>query len=141
MAKKNKDYKVWEPANIYPSANIGKGTVIGAFSEVGKDVKIGMDCKIGSGSFIPEGVTVGNRVFLGPGFVGTNDKHPRSTGHWVITPTKICDDVTIGANSTILPGVIIEKNARVGAGSVVTKSIKEGEVWFGNPARRFTKIK
>lgn len=134
------DYIAWQPCNIYPTAKIGKDTVIGMFSEIGDCVKIGKKCKLGNGAFIPKGVMIEDEVFIGPHCVFTNDKHPKATGHWEITPTLVKKGASIGANVTVLCGIIIGENARIGAGSVVTKSISDGETWAGNPARRIYKI-
>ena len=100
------------------------------------DIKIADDCKVQAFSFIPTGVTLGNRVFIGPHVVFTNDKNPPSGGNW--SETNVEDDVVIGANATILPGITLGKGCRIGAGAVVTKNVPEGETWVGNPARKLT---
>lgn len=110
------------------------------FAEIGHKVIVGKNCKIGSGAFIPEGVSIGDEVFIGPRVCFCNDKHPKAVGEWSITPTKVEQGASIGANSTLLPGVRIGRNARVGAGSVVVRSIPDGETWAGNPATRINKI-
>jgi len=104
----------------------------------GDSVKIGENCKIQPFAFIPDGVTLEDNVFIGPSVVFTNDKQPPSNGKkWESTLVK--DGAVIGANATILPGLIIGKGAKVGAGSVVTKDIPDGQVWAGNPARPIKK--
>ena len=135
-----KNYRVWQPSNIYPTAEIGDNTNIGAFVEIGANVKVGKHCKIGSGAFIPEGVTIEDECFIGPRVCFSNDKHPKATGPWALTPTLIKKGASIGANSSIICGVVIGENARVGMGSVVTKNVPDGETWVGNPAKRINKI-
>jgi acetyltransferase-like isoleucine patch superfamily enzyme len=88
-----------------------------------------------------DGVHLEDDVFIGPNVTFTNDIYPRSQQHQDVIPkTRVCQGVSIGANSTILPGLIIGKKSMVGAGSVVTKSIPPGELWLGNPARFHRKI-
>ena len=115
--------------------SIGKGTVIHSHCWIGEKVEIGRNCKIQALCFIPTGVKIGDNVFLGPGVVFTNDKYPPSHKEcWV--RTVIEDNVSIGANATILPGIVIGDSARIGAGAVVTKSIPPSEIWAGVPARQ-----
>ena len=135
-----RNYKVWQPSNIYPTAEIGNGTNIGAFTEIGDKVKVGKNCKIGSGAFIPAGVTIEDAVFVGPKVCFTNDRHPQATGSWQITPTLVKRGASIGANSSILCGITIGENARIGMGSVVVCDIPDGETWCGNPAIKINKI-
>ena len=124
-------------ANIYKSATIGEGTKIGAFAEIGNNVIIGKNCSIGFGVFIPENVVVKNNVFIGPSAVFTNDKYAPSKGKWKDEPpTIVNDNVSIGANSTILPNLNIGKGAKIGAGSVVTKDVPAFNTVVGNPARK-----
>ncbi len=131
-------------ANLY-GCSIGDQTKIGAFVEIQKGVKIGRRCKISSHSFVCEGVTIGDEVFIGHNVTFINDKHPRATnfagqllvpGEWKCIPTEVCTRASIGSGAVILCGVRIGRNAVVGAGSVVTKDIPDGEVWLGNPAHR-----
>lgn len=127
---------IHKTANIYDSAIIGEGTKIGAFAEIGNKVKIGKNCSIGFGVFIPENVIIEDNVFIGPSAVFTNDKYAPSKGKWrKEPPTIVQDGVSIGANSTILPNLCIGKNAKIGAGSVVTKHVPANKIVFGNPAR------
>lgn len=105
---------------------------------IGNNVKVGEGCKIQPYAFIPDGVTLEDNVFVGPGAVFTNDKNPPSNGKgWAKTLVK--KNAVIGANATILPGVIIGEGAKIGAGSVVTRNVPDGETWVGNPAKLIKK--
>lgn len=121
--------------SIILTKNIGTGCTIHAHVWIG-NVKIGKNCKIQAFSFIPEGVTLEDDVFIGPGVVFTNDKYPPSKD-W--KKTLVRQGVSIGANATILPGVTIGLQATIGAGAVVTKSIPNFETWVGNPAKKIKK--
>ncbi len=132
--------------NLYGCA-IGEGTRIGAFVEIQKGVRIGASCKISSHSFICEGVTIEDGVFIGHGVIFTNDRHPRALnpdgspqgpGDWRLLPTQICRGASIGSGATILGGVTVGENAMVGAGSVVTRDVAAGTTVTGNPARPTT---
>lgn len=128
-------YKVWGQCNIYDTAKIGDGCNIGWFCEIGDEVEIGENSRIGTFAFIPHGVKIGKNCFIGPRFSATNDKYPPSPKeYW--TKIVIEDFVSIGAAVTIVGPVTIGKGARVGAGSVVTKNIPAGEMWYGVPAKR-----
>jgi UDP-2-acetamido-3-amino-2,3-dideoxy-glucuronate N-acetyltransferase len=143
-----KDVKLFNFINAY-GCKIGDRTKVGTFVEIQKGAVIGSDCKISSHSFICEGVTIGNKVFVGHNVIFINDKFPMATNpdgsmqtddDWTITPVVVKDEVTIGSNVTILCGVTIGKKSFIGAGSVVTKDIPPGEVWVGNPARFLKKV-
>lgn len=128
---------IHKTANIYDTAIIGEGTKVGAFAEIGNKVKIGKNCSIGFGVFIPENVIVEDNVFIGPSAVFTNDKYAPSKGKWRLeSPTIVREGASIGANSTILPNLTIGKNAKVGAGSVVTKDVCINNIVIGNPAKK-----
>ncbi len=129
--------------NLY-GCEIGDETKIGAFVEIQKNAKIGKRCKISSHSFICEGVTVEDGVFIGHGVTFINDSYPRATssdGHlqtdsdWNVEPTVIKRGASIGSGSTILSRVTIGENAIVGAGSVVTKDVPPHAIVAGNPAK------
>lgn len=132
-----------ELVNLY-DCSIGSGTKIGAFVEVQKNVVIGRNCKISSHSFICEGVTIEDGVFIGHGVMFTNDTYPRATtadgtlqsgADWVVRPTTVKANASIGSNATILPGVTIGRGALVGAGAVVTHDVPPDAVVAGVPAR------
>lgn len=129
--------KIWKPelTNILPGAVIGDNTSIGAFTEVGKDVIIGEDCKIQAMVFIPKGVEIGDRVFIGPCVCFTNDRYPSSKYYGKFEKTIVGDGASIGAGSTIRCGITIGQAARIGAGSVVVKDVPDGALVFGNPAK------
>jgi acetyltransferase-like isoleucine patch superfamily enzyme len=127
-------------ANVYESAKIGPSTKLGAFTEIGHKVSIGENCSIGCGVFIPENVIIEDNVFIGPHTVFTNDKYAPSKGEWRKEPPTVVESgVSIGANSTILPNLTIGRNAKIGAGSVVTKDVEPDTTVVGNPARRIIK--
>lgn len=128
--------KIWKPelSNISDAAIIGDDCIIHSHVVIYDGVEIGDRVKIQSGVFIPNWVEIGNDVFIGPHAVFLNDKYPPSNGvGW--TKTKVQDGVSIGGNVTVLPGITIHQGAMIGAGSVVTRNVPEGEVWCGNPAR------
>lgn len=121
-----------EQSNIR-TTEVGHGCVIHSHVWIGEKVKIGNNCKIQAFSFIPDGITIGNNVFIGPHVVFTNDRHPPSHGlGW--EETKVEDGVSIGANATVLPGVVLGQGCVIGAGAVVTKSVAPGQTVKGNPA-------
>lgn len=134
-----KGTKVWHYCNIFDSAEIGKNCIIGSYTEIGDRVKIGDNCKIEAQVFIPKGVTIGNDVFIGPAVKFTNDKYPKAKGEWKIWPTVVEDGASIGAGSVILCGVTIGANAMVGAGAIVTRSVKAGDTVVGLAAKRIIK--
>lgn len=137
--------KIWTPCNIY-RCQIGDNTQIGPFTEVQSDVIIGASCKISSHSFIPTGVKVGDRVFIGHGVMFCNTKSPRPTcgldgvlveeDPTTFMQTFVCDAAFIGSGAVILPGVTIGTGAVIGAGAVVTRDVPAGHTVAGNPARR-----
>jgi acetyltransferase-like isoleucine patch superfamily enzyme len=129
--------------NLY-GCEIGDNTKIGAFVEVQKNAKIGQNCKISSHTFVCEGVTIEDQVFIGHGVVFINDSYPRAaTGDgrlqteadWKVEKTLVKKGASIGSGATILSKVTIGENAIVGAGSVVTKSVPANAIVAGNPAR------
>lgn len=125
---------IHDQVNIY-KCKIGKNCKIDAYVYIEEGVKIGDNCKIRPFVFIPTGVVIENNVFIGPNVTFTNDKYPKVEGEWKLLPIKVETGASIGANSIILPGVTVGKNALVGAGSVVTKSVPNQVVVAGNPAQ------
>jgi len=127
---------IWDFVNIYNST-IGNDVNIGAFTEIQK-ATIGNRCRIGAGCFIPSGVIIGNNCFIGPKVCFITDKYPtvdaaiKNNGDFTpLKPTIIEDGAIIGANSTILQWIRIGKNAKVGAGSIVTKDVPDNKTWIG----------
>lgn len=129
--------KYWhkELSNISPKAKIGDGSVIHSGVHIHDDVVIGENCKIEALVFIPNGVTLSDNVFVGPGTVFTNDKSLSMSKDFKPLKTQINANVRIGANCTILPGITIGEGAIIGAGSVVTKDVEKYTTVVGNPAR------
>lgn len=141
--KLGEDVKIYAFVNLY-GCEIGDRTKVGTFVEVQKGARIGKDCKISSHTFICEGVTIEDRVFVGHNVTFTNDKYPRSTNpdgsmqteaDWVCEPTLVKEGSSIGSGVTILCGVTIGKNATIGCGAVVTKDVPDNAVVAGVPAR------
>jgi acetyltransferase-like isoleucine patch superfamily enzyme len=127
--------KVWQPSNIYPTAKLGVDVSIGAYTEIGNSVEIGDQVRIGAMCFIPEGVTIEDKAWIGPRCTFTNDRFPPSVReNWEHTVVK--RGARLGAAVTVVCGVTIGEGALVGAGSVVTKNIPPREIWAGVPARR-----
>ena len=141
--KLGKDVKLSRFINLYGCA-IGDGTKIGAFVEIQKNATIGRNCKISSHTFICEGVTVEDNVFVGHGVTFINDSYPRATtadggmqteADWKVETTVVKKGASIGSGATILSKLTIGENAIVGAGSVVTKDVPANSIVAGNPAR------
>ena len=128
--------------NLY-GCRIGDDTSIGTFVEIQKGVTIGARCKIQSHTFICEGVTIEDEVFVGHNVNFINDTYPRATAagamqteaDWTVVPTLVRRGASLGTGSTILGGVTIGEGAIVGAGSVVTRDVAPGTIVAGNPAR------
>ena len=146
--KLGRNVKIYGFVNLY-GCEIGDNTKIGAFVEIQKGVKIGKNCKISSHSFICEGVTIEDEVFVGHHVVFINDKYPRATNErgelqteedWQLQPTVVKRRASIGSGAVILCGVTIGENAVVGAGSVVTKDVPPYTIVVGNPARVLRRI-
>ena len=129
--------------NLYGCA-IGDGTRIGAFVEIQRGAVIGARCKISSHTFICEGVTIEDEVFVGHGVMFINDPHPRATAEngalqteadWTCLPTRVKRGASIGSGAVILCNVTIGERALIGAGAVVTKDVAPGAIVAGVPAR------
>ncbi len=146
--KLGKGVKLSKFINLY-GCEIGDDTKIGAFVEVQKKATIGKRCKISSHTFICEGVTIEDEVFVGHGVVFINDSYPRATTEvgglqteqdWQVEKTVVRRRASIGSGATILSKVTIGENAIVGAGSVVTRDVPANTIVVGNPARVLRKI-
>jgi acetyltransferase-like isoleucine patch superfamily enzyme len=129
--------------NLYGCA-VGDETKIGAFVEIQKNATIGRRCKISSHSFVCEGVTIEDDVFVGHGVMFINDRYPRATldggqlqtdADWTVIPTQVRRGASIGSGAVILCGVTIGARAMVGAGAVVTRDVADDAVVAGVPAR------
>ena len=129
--------KIWHFSHIMDNVIIGTNTIIGQNCFIGKNVKVGDDCKIQNNISLYDGVTIKNRVFVGPSAVFTNVINPRSfiERKEEFKSTIVNEGSSIGANSTIICGNSIGKYSLVGAGSVVNRSVKDFEVVVGNPIR------
>jgi len=134
--------------NLY-GCEIGDESTIGAFVEIQKNAKVGKRCKISSHTFICEGVTIEDNVFIGHGVTFINDKYPRATAaggrlqteaDWKVERTVIKKGASIGSGATILSNISIGENAIVGAGSVVTEDVAANSIVAGNPAKSLRHI-
>lgn len=132
-----------ELVNLY-GCSVGAGTRIGPFVEIQKNASVGARCKISSHTFICEGVTIEDEVFVGHGVMFINDRYPKATAadgrlqteaDWQVIPTRVCRGASIGSGAVILCGVTIGQGALVGAGAVVTRDVPPGAVVAGVPAR------
>jgi|SRR5882724_5343189 len=140
-----KDVRIYQPelVNLY-GCTIAEGTKIGAFVEIQKNASIGARCKISSHTFICEGVTIEDEVFVGHGVMFTNDLYPRAVNNdgslqtetdWSVVSTRVKRRASIGSNATIMAGVTIGEAALVGAGAVVTADVADYAIVAGVPAR------
>ena len=133
--------------NLY-GCEIGDNTKIGAFVEIQKNAKVGQNCKISSHTFICEGVTVEDGVFIGHSVTFINDSYPRATSNgclqteanWKVERTLVKKGASIGSGATILSNITVGENAIVGAGSVVTNDVLANTIVAGNPARMLRRI-
>jgi UDP-2-acetamido-3-amino-2,3-dideoxy-glucuronate N-acetyltransferase len=137
-----KNTKIWAFAHICKNAIIGENCVIGEGVYIGPNVVIGNNCKIQNHSLIYEGVTIEDNVFIGPNVVTTNDLYPDVSSDWKhrFRTTLFKKGCSISANSTIICGNSIGENTLIGAGSLVTKSMPNNSICFGNPCK-FIKVK
>jgi len=136
--------KVWHQAQVREGAVIGKGCIVGKGAYVDKDVRIGDHCKLQNAVFVFNGFTVEDGVFLGPGAMLLNDKHPRavnpdgtpkSDADWEVSEGLVRYGAAIGGGAVVLPGVTVGRMALVGSGAVVTHDVPERGIVAGNPAR------
>lgn len=140
--KLGKGVRIFGFTNLY-GCEVGDDTKIGTFVEVQKGAKIGRHCKVSSHTFICEGVTIEDEVFIGHNVVFTNDLFPRATvnsqlqtdADWKCVPTLVKRGASIGSGAVLLCGITIGENSIVGAGSVVTKDVPANAIVAGNPAR------
>jgi acetyltransferase-like isoleucine patch superfamily enzyme len=131
-----------ELVNLY-GCSIGDETRVGSFVEVQKNAVIGARCKISSHTFVCEGVTIEDDVFIGHGVMFINDRYPRATADgrpqseadWTVVPTLVKRGASIGSGAVILCGMTIGEGAMVGAGAVVTHDVPDGGIVYGVPAR------
>ena len=141
-----KGVKIVQPelVNLY-GCTIDAETKIGAFVEIQKNASVGARCKISSHSFICEGVTIEDEVFIGHGVMFTNDRYPRAVNDqgelqteadWAVIVTRVKRRASIGSNATIMAGVTIGESALIGAGAVVTSDVDDYAIVAGVPARR-----
>jgi UDP-2-acetamido-3-amino-2,3-dideoxy-glucuronate N-acetyltransferase len=128
--------------NLY-GCQVGDDSRVGAFVEIQKNATVGARCKISSHTFVCEGVTIEDEVFVGHGVVFINDLDPLATAEgrpqteadWQVVPTRVCRGASIGSGAVILAGVTVGAGALVGAGAVVTRDVAPGSVVAGCPAR------
>jgi UDP-2-acetamido-3-amino-2,3-dideoxy-glucuronate N-acetyltransferase len=136
------DTKIFAFVNLY-GCSIGDESRVGAFVEIQKNASVGARCKISSHTFICEGVTIEDDVFVGHGVMFINDHDPRATADgrpqteadWQVRPTRVCRGASIGSGAVILGDVTIGEGALIGAGAVVTRDVAPHTVVAGNPAR------
>jgi acetyltransferase-like isoleucine patch superfamily enzyme len=141
--KLGRDVKLSRFINLY-GCQIGDETKIGAFVEIQKNASVGHRCKISSHTFVCEGVTIEDNVFIGHGVTFINDSYPRATTSggelqsekdWRVETTVVKRGASIGSGATILSNLVIGENAIVGAGSVVTHDVPANTIVAGNPAK------
>lgn len=140
-----RNVKIYHPdqVNLY-GCSVGDDSRIGSFVEIQKNATVGARCKISSHTFICEGVTIEDEVFIGHGVMFINDRYPRATNpdgspqseqDWRVEPTRVRRTASIGSNATIVSGVTIGVGALVGAGAVVTNDVPDYAIVLGVPAR------
>ena len=143
------DVRIYAFVNLY-GCEIGDHTKVGTFVEIQKGARVGRNCKVSSHTFICEGVTIEDNVFIGHNVTFVNDLYPgavrpdgslQTDDDWDCVPTLVKKGASIGSSATLLCGITIGENALVGAGSVVTKDVPPNTIVAGNPARVLTMSK
>ncbi len=146
--KLGKDVRIFGFTNLY-GCEIGDESKVGTFVEIQKGAKIGRRCKISSHTFICEGVTLEDEVFVGHGVMFTNDLLPRAANpdgslqtdaDWSCQPTLVKRGASIGSNATLLCGITVGEGSIIGAGAVVTKDVPAGVIVVGNPAKILRRV-
>lgn len=133
--------KIWINSQVREKSEIGENCIISKDTYIDTNVKIGNNCKIQNSVSIYQGITIEDDVFVGPNACFTNDKVPRAFDlDWKITPTLVKKGSSIGANSTIVCGIIIGEYSMIAAGSVVTKDVEPYSLVMGNPARHYSYV-
>ena len=142
--------RIFQPTlvNLY-GCSIGSETKIGAFVEIQKNASVGARCKISSHTFVCEGVTIEDEVFVGHGVMFINDRHPRATTDgrmqgeqdWQVVPTRIKRGASIGSGAVIMCGVTVGESALIGAGAVVTRDVPDHAIVAGVPARALVNVR
>lgn len=148
--KLGRNVKIFHPelVNLY-GCKVGDDTKIGAFVEIQKNAEVGRRCKISSHSFVCEGVTIEDEVFVGHGVLFINDLKPRAAvggkladeSHWKVVPTRVKKGATLGSGVVVLCGVTVGEDALVGAGAVVTRDVPKGATVAGVPARALARAR
>ena len=150
LATIGKDVDIWNWSQIREGTFVGNYTIIGKGVYLDRNVYVGENCKIQNNVSVYDGVVIQDNVFIGPHVCFTNDKNPsavtvdnklKTSSDWKKSRTYVANNVSIGANSTILPGIRLGEYSIVGAGSVVTKDVEAYTVVVGNPARVLRKVK
>lgn len=128
--------RIWQFCVVLPGAKIGENCNICSHCFIENDVVIGNNVTVKCGVQLWDGIELEDGVMVGANVSFTNDKYPRSgNADWKLLRTRVCRGASIGAGSTILPGLVIGEGAMIGAGSVVTRDVPAGEIWAGNPAK------
>jgi UDP-2-acetamido-3-amino-2,3-dideoxy-glucuronate N-acetyltransferase len=136
--------RIWHQAQVREGAVLGERCIVGKGAYVDTDVRIGDNCKLQNGVFVFHGFNLESGVFLGPGVMLLNDKHPRainpdgspkSDADWTVSEASIGYGAAVGGGAVVLPGVNVGRMALVGAGAVVTRDVPERAIVAGNPAR------
>ncbi len=132
---------IWQYCVVLPGAQIGENVNICSHCFIENGVKIGNNVTIKCGVQIWDGIELEDNVMIGSNVTFTNDMYPRAKNKdWKLLHTRVCKGATIGAGSTLLPGITIGERAFIAAGSVVTKDVPAGELWMGSPAKFYKKV-